>query len=351
MVLIERLIREHGYNTIYKRAFSTYDISNEENYGFFWFSLGVTPFVDGAVWPFVYNRDRYNKPFTIYVTLEGIPTRANYIASNIPKLEMIAVSNYVASLLRRGRLNPIDVVHHAIDTSLTNEILKETERNQNLYKKKFNNEFKDKCKLIYFARHDPRKGLPLLNEALKILEEMRDDYVLILHTDREGMEIFEGRKNVVAHSSYASLNYPVLLRLVSACDYHVFPTKAEGFGLPLLESNALGLPTIHSWIPPLSEFSSKEFNFVFPFEYVEEKEYGAAQIWLLHQYPPEWLADTLDYALDIFHNSKDEYLDYKQKAIEHTKNWDYRKIYPKILTHLGIKTKLTEFIVEAEIEE
>jgi len=103
-----------------------------------------------------------------------------------------------------------------------------------------------------------------------------------------------------------------------------------------LEANALGLPAIHCWLPPLSEFSSKDFNFVFDYLYEKKVPEGRTQDWIFHIYDPEHLYDMLNYALDVFHDNPEEYDQYSTQAIKHAYKWDYKKIYPKLLKHLNI---------------
>ena len=113
--------------------------------------------------------------------------------------------------------------------------------------------------------------------------------------------------------------------------------NCEGFGLPVLEANALGVPALHAWIPPLSEFSSKDFNFVWDWsghiEVVEIK----TQFWLFHTYPTEMLMQMFEYAIDTYYNDRKAYDEYCRKAVRHVSQWDYRKVYPQLLQYIGIE--------------
>jgi len=93
----------------------------------------------------------------------------------------------------------------------------------------------------------------------------------------------------------------------------------------------------------------KDFNFVF--DYVEERlvNQGHVQYWVFHEYPPEFLADMIDYAIDVYLNKKDEYNEYCIKAREHALKWDYRLIYPKLLKHIGIHVRKKPYRKKAKV--
>ena len=323
--LIRRLIESKGYDCEFKSTISVFDIKNENNVGFLWFTLATIQFIGDAIFPYLYC----DKPKAVYVTVEGIPTKANVLCSNLDKLQLVANSKFTKESLERVGLNVVDVVHHAINWNLCDKI--------SLNPKGLGNKFTDKCKLIYVGRNDPRKALDRLSKAIDILNEKGvKDWVLFLHTEASAKDMFD-KPNCVLLPNFGGFSYEDTLHLIASCDYLVFPTMCEGFGLPLLEANALGKPAIHCWFPPLSEFSSKDFNFVF--DYIEEAwaKCGATQYWIFHQYAPEQLAEMIMYAIDVYHNSKEEYQEYCFKAKKHAKNWDYKKIYKKLLKMIGVR--------------
>jgi len=326
--LIKKLIQKRGYEVEYKSIVSVQDIQDDRNKSFLWFTLATLRHIGNAVFPYLYCK----KPKAVYVTIEGIPTKANIHCSNIPRLDFIANSDFVKMCLEKADLHVIDVVHHAVDWEKCQRLRKDSEQVRSMWE----SEFGDRVKLLYVGRNDPRKGLDRLNKALNIVNEtMRDELVVLLFTEGSLPDL-EGKSNVLRVGTVNSIPYESVLRMIGACDYMLFPSVCEGFGLPVLEANAMGKPAIHAWIPPMSEFSSKDFNFVFG--HYEEVLVNQAnlQYWLFHNYKPERLAEMIMDAIKIFRSSKGEYDEYCNKAVEHSKNWDYKSIYRKILKHLKL---------------
>lgn len=326
--LIKKLLIEKGYDVEFKNYISTHDIRKEENKGFLWFTLATIRFIGDAVWPYIYCQ----KPKAVYVTVEGVLSKANTLHTNLPRLSFIANSEFTKSCLQQTGLKVIDVVHHAIDYEKCSALRKDSLT----LRKKWEGEFGDRVKFLYLGRNDPRKGLDLLGKAIGILnEEHKDEFVMLLVSEGDVAGLTD-QSNVMKVGQCGAMMYDDVLRIIGAPDYFVFPSMCEGFGVPLLEANAMGVPAVHAWFPPLEEFSSKDFNFVFGYQGDQIVNQGNVQYWIFHRYRPELLAEMMLHAMTIFKKSKKEYREYCEKALEHTKAWDYRKIYPKLLKHLQI---------------
>lgn len=334
--LIEKLLKEKDFEVEYKYSISINDLNNKDVYGALWFQLATVDYITPIIAPYVMTK----KQKAIYVTIEGIPHRSLLTNENLKKLEFIANSNFTKECLEQIGLKVIDVVHHAIDKEKFDEI-SQYAREQKIKE----GNLERKCRLIYVGRHDPRKNLQTLSMAIDVLnEKVPNDFVLRIISDPPAKNLFN-KNNCEWIGSFGELSYEEVLKQIALSDYLVFPTISEGFGLPLLEANALGIPAIHCWFPPLSEFSSKDFNFVF--DYVDKQlvlnsaplkdKHVYRQWWVFHIYPLEYLIEMMLYAIDIFKNNKEEYNDFCIKAQDHAFNYDYRIIYPKLLNHLGIK--------------
>jgi len=326
--LIKKLIQEKGYKVVYKNYIGINDADKPDVHALLWFTLGIAEFSTDVVATYLMSK----KPKAVYVTVEGVPTPATYLCSNLPKLEFIAVSEFAKSCLEQAHLKVIDVVHHGIDLQEVQQALKFAE----FEKSKFKERFGDSIVFLYVGRNDPRKNLKGLLQAVDILENKGiHDFVVLLHTDPSIIDSIKS-PHVQFLSKFGSLNHVQVLKLMAMSDYLVFPSISEGFGLPVLEANSVGTPVLHAWFPPLSEFSSKVFNFTWDFDERELVQNMNRQYWIFHKYNPLSLAEMMEMAIDIFKNKKDEYEDYQKQAKQHAKKFDYRKIYPRLLRHINI---------------
>ncbi len=97
-------------------------------------------------------------------------------------------------------------------------------------------------KLVLSVSSDsPRKNLKTVEAVMKILG---DEYLLV----RVGSEIPGG-------FTFKNVDDEILNKIYNACDVLLLPSIYEGFGLPIIEAFATGLPVVTSDIPTISEVS------------------------------------------------------------------------------------------------
>jgi len=329
--LIASLAREKGYRVKFIDYISLREIKDEDYSHFLWITIGCIEFLGNALWPNIYAQDAYpNKRRLVYCTIEGRPTGMIH-NPNYRQVPVVAVSNFALKKMEEGGLKVLDYVHHAINTKVCRKVAKDRP-----FRKKLEEEYGDRVKFMLIARDDPRKGIEKLREAIKIVDEKcSGEYVLLLITPRSVKKKVVS-ENVVFLHEYGKLPYLQLLKWMASIDYGIFPSQLEGFGLPLLEFNSVGRPVLHAWIPPLTEFSSEEFNFVWDWYDLVPIECGWSQEWFLFDYLVEDLAEAIVEAIRVYKESKEEYDEYCAKAIEHASKWDYHKVYPKLLSFLGL---------------
>jgi len=346
--LIASLARERGYPVKYVDYISLREIRNDDYTHFLWITIGCLEFLGETLWPNIYAQDAYpEKHRLVYATIEGKPTGIAH-NPNYRQVPIVAVSKFARENMEAGGLRVKDFVHHGIDMKLCRKLAK-----ARTFRKKLDEEYGDRVKFMLVARDDPRKGIEKLSHALEIVDEKcNGEYVLLLITPKSVEEKLAS-KNAVHLEEYGTLPYPRLLRWMASVDYGVFPSQLEGFGLPLLEFNAVGKPVLHAWIPPLTEFSSEDFNFVWDWYDRIPMKCGWSQEWLLFDYLVENLAEAIVGAIRVYKESKKEYEEYCTRAMKHASKWDYHKVYPKLLDHLASGSVTTirvpSFVEEAEV--
>jgi len=118
--------------------------------------------------------------------------------------------------------------------------------------------------LLYVGRLEKKKNTPALIEALAILRathpEIKEKLVLIGNASfgfdeaRYVIEEYDLNNDVIIPGWVDEEDLPVIYNAASA---FVFPTKHEGFGIPVLEAIACGLPTAASDLPVLREIAGE----------------------------------------------------------------------------------------------
>jgi glycosyltransferase involved in cell wall biosynthesis len=170
---------------------------------------------------------------------------------------IIAVSRFTAQqLMQRFALDErkIKVIHHGIDReewkSSEWESLKRTKNSLGLP-----SDF-----LLFVGTHEPRKNLPRLLKALCFVHERYQKIPLVL-VGRRGIDSVRIERDIreLALDSWVKMvNYVTeseLRHIYQLASVFVYPSFVEGFGIPLLEAMACGLPIITSRSSALPEIA------------------------------------------------------------------------------------------------
>jgi glycosyltransferase involved in cell wall biosynthesis len=106
---------------------------------------------------------------------------------------------------------------------------------------------------LFVGQNDPRKGLDVLIEALTQLQDAGISIPLVVagvSTPHSCALIERARCRVHA---LGHVDDPTLAALYRACAVFVYPSRYEGFGLPVLEAMSYGAPVIASSAPAIPE--------------------------------------------------------------------------------------------------
>ena len=168
---------------------------------------------------------------------------------------VIAASGFTrADLLEKFSLDPakITVIHHGTNKRFQ---VKTSTAFKNVLRQKYKlpSEF-----LLFVGAVEPRKNLTTLVDALKILHGQGRRIPLIIAGHR-GSDLARVRARIAKNgleSSVRVLDYPPdedVQGLYSLATLFVFPSLCEGFGFPILEAMASGVPIAASRVTALPE--------------------------------------------------------------------------------------------------
>ena len=173
--------------------------------------------------------------------------------------KIITVSNFtkqeILQLCPSAKEKKIKVIHNGYNDQLYRKIIDEEKINSVLRKYNLTQPY-----FLYVGRLEKKKNTPTLIEALALLRdlhpEIKEKLVLIGNASfgfdevKYIIEEFNLNNEVIIPGWVDEEDMPYIYNAASA---FVFPTKHEGFGIPILESMACGLPTIASDLPVLRE--------------------------------------------------------------------------------------------------
>lgn len=141
-------------------------------------------------------------------------------------------------------------------------------------RKKYRTE--DRFVVLMLGKNQFRKNIPVLMEAVKKASKKITNIQLLLHSlpvrradgSEEGYDLTGLVKNMdlIEYISALRTNGPITDELINeiynAVDIHCMPTMGEGFGLPLAESMAVGVPNIATNCSAVTEILSEDRGYL-----------------------------------------------------------------------------------------
>ncbi len=179
---------------------------------------------------------------------------------------VIAVSQYTKDeAVRRFALEPekVRVIHHGLKKDLDPDVTGATEaalRSRFRLPERF---------LLFVGADEPRKNLPALIDALKLVHEMSEKIALVVvggkGSDRTRVEARITSQNLTSSVRFLGyLSDAELKTLYRLATLLVLPSLCEGFGLPLLEAMAVGVPIVASETSALPEIGQDAARYFDP---------------------------------------------------------------------------------------
>ncbi|MCQ5337276.1 MAG: glycosyltransferase [Candidatus Methanomethylicia archaeon] len=284
---------------------------------------------------FLLARDCYwgNVPCIFYGTTEGIINR-RYVSRWMKEINFIANSNYVYDKINDAGLICREVVYHGIDF---NEIEK-ARKMKSLGIEYFKNCGLDPSKdviVLTICNSHPRKGLAWYDKVISNVKNKDQSIKFLVITEERGLSYFSNHSSLIVKTDFGKLPRETILSIIANAHIFALPSLAEGFGLPVLESMALGTPVIHGELPPLLEFSTGFVVKAKDITYFDKTEAGPSGIiFENYVYDTDEYADVILNIVDMLKNKKDEIENWKQKSIEKAKEFDIYNLYPKLISKI-----------------
>jgi len=220
---------------------------------------------------------------------------------------IVTPSHFVKSCIAEMGVKVREVIPHQVDP---NPII------DHAYGKQWRAKFPTSKKvLLYNGSQIGRKALPKLRQAINILSQKRNDFVMVFHTDNVRASFhtpandLEGA-NTVVEREFPHLPLPQALAKMFYADIIVHPAVCEGFGLPILEALNMGKILVCINAYGVNEIANPSNSFmVQTVRYTTLKWNGHIEFKAV-DYDPSDLADQISLALD----SHREELDAKRLA-------------------------------------
>jgi glycosyltransferase involved in cell wall biosynthesis len=208
------------------------------------------------------KKSLYKLRITVYMPVEGAPLNQQWVdvLSQTPNLNIITCSNYGVEILRAAGLTA-KMAYHGVSSDFAP--MSADERDAKRYAVGWNDKFVIMC----VAQNVERKQWGRLFEAVSILSKKYKDVILYAHTvpfnnyylgghNLPRLAVEMGISDRVffpqdhkRHNDAIELrgvDKPGLIDLYNMADVFVLTSQVEGFGLPLAEAMACGLPVMHT---------------------------------------------------------------------------------------------------------
>jgi len=244
---------------------------------------------------------------------------------------LIAPSKWAEGVFHSNGLKPslTDVVPFGVDTSIFRpiEIPQVT----------------DTYQFFNIGKWEKRKGHDILPRLFSKAFTSKDDVRLVMATHNNFLSpdevkkwhtIYEGCDlsskidiNVGGFSSQSNIN-----DLINNCDCGIFPSRAEGWNLPLMESMAVGKPVITTNFSAHTEFCTPENSFLVD---IEETEKAFDGKWFFGQ--GEWASLDFDQEEQIIEHMRHCYRERPSNptGIETAKRFSWENTAKRLLGVIG----------------
>jgi glycosyltransferase involved in cell wall biosynthesis len=262
-------------------------------------------------------------PTVLYATVEGVPKRLLVKDWMRSKVRHVANSKYTADRLKEVGINVEKVIPHGLN-------LEEFANIENTAKQ-FNRKYKERlgAEVVFgtVSTNHPRKNLETLVEVIRNVSETLEDAGFVVVTTEDGAQLFSDLDNCIVYSKFGKMKRREVLSMIGGFDFLIHPALCEGFGLPVLEAQALGVVPIHGDYAPLTEITMPEASFRVPIEKVELNPFFDGIMYTLHHFKPEDMVEKVKEAYELYTCNKEGYENMRSIAKSNALQYDANKLY------------------------
>lgn len=263
-----------------------------------------------------------------YGTTEGMSLLDPKSLAVAKRATIVAVSNFVKQMLEEIGVPVAGVLHHALDME---------DKDVDPHScKKWKMRTEGKAVVLTISANHPRKGLELLLEAYRAVEQKVEDTFLIIHSQQHGYCDLdkEAKKSGIRRfhftNRFGEMRQQEINALYKICKVYVQPSLSEGFGLPIIEAFRFNKPVIAVDAPPFNEIiKHRKSGILVPPTDIRWHNFENKVNFKMHNYSAEDLADAIIECI----SNKVLYTRMRTNILREKHNWDAQKLYPKLLDY------------------
>lgn len=283
---------------------------------------------------FLQYRDAKKEIFNVlfYTTVEGKIPQFKVPVWIREEVSFVACSNYVRRKIEESGCRVETVVFHGYPEWELDRIGELSNKYISILSKNVG----DKVRFCVVSSDHPRKALDKVVEAIRLAYEKTKDFVVLFLIPRSAVKVIANCEPCIYVGDFGSITHPEVLAFYYACHYVIYCTYAEGFGLVLLEANAVGRPCIINNLPPFREFADMKNNLVVNYREIRDVNLNEGILYEYHIFDVKELADMIVYAVDIYRKHRSEYLNMCVKVKEKVRDLTATRQYTKLLSLIKV---------------
>jgi glycosyltransferase involved in cell wall biosynthesis len=222
--------------------------------------------------------------------------------------EIWTTSHWHQKIFRQLFAGPIHVVPEGVDPILFNPTVEPNKTIRGV----------DGFKFICVARPYTRKNLPILVKAFLKEFEGTDVKLLLAMGLNEILPQFKHQQivNIQPVTSHGTM-----AKIYRGCQAFVLPTRGEGWGLPICEAMACGLPVITTLYSGVTEYAKPELIYPINFNLIDVESTNNPENGIIkEQGSGEWADPDCDHLRHQMRYVYENYEEAKAKGIEASKH-------------------------------